>query len=181
MIKFILIIFGILSVIVIYRKLKVDYFTENFIQIFKDKTRKNLSEFSPEELQEIFKSFDINYNNIHYNYTYNSGLINNLSHIIKDKAIKNPELEDIIHKKIIDVYSIIKQNNEKSKNLKNYLKFMNLVGESGLPNFVDINRKTNMSDNKINLISKDIVLLNEIKILLVLMPENIINKIKYFF
>ena len=179
MIKIAIIIFAILSIVVIYRKLKVDYFTEKFEQILKNKTRRNLSEFSPEELVEIVNMFDIN--DIHYNYTYNWGLINNLAHIIKDKAIKNPELEQVIHKKIIDVYGLIKQDNEKSKNIKNYLKFMNLVGESGLPSFIEINRKTNMSDDKTNLISTDIILLNEIKILLILMSKNIINKIKYFF
>lgn len=157
MIKIAIIIFAILSIILIYRRLNTEYFLQ--------KTKRNLSEYKSKELVDIFNKFDIN--NIHYNYIYNWGLINNLAHVIKDKM--DPELEKVINKKIIDVYVLIKQNNEKSNNLKNYLKFMNLVGESGLPIFIEINRTIDMS--KTNLISKEIMLLNEIKILLVLMPN----------
>ncbi len=160
MIKIAIIIFAILSIIVIYNRLNTEFF-------YKNKTKRNLSEYKSNKLVDIFNDFDIN--NIQYNYNWE--LINDTAHIIKDKM--NPELEKVIKKKIIDVYVLIKQNNEKSNNIKNYLKFMNLVGETGLPIFIEINRTTDMS--KTNLISKEIILLNEIKILLVLMP-NIFSK-----
>ena len=157
MIKIAIIIFAILVIILIYKRLNTEFFLQ--------KTKRNLSKYKSKELVDIFDEFDVN--NIHYN--YNLELINDVAHVIKDKM--DPELEKVINEKIIDVYVLIKKNND----IKNYLKFMNLVGESGLPSFIEINRTTAMS--KTNLISKEIILLNEIKILLVLMPKDKLNKI----
>lgn len=156
MIKIAIIIFAILVIILIYKRLNIEFFF--------NKTKRNLSDYKSKELVDIFNKFNVN--NVHCN--YNRELVNDVAHVIKDKM--TPELEKVINKKIIDVYVLIKQNNEKSNKIKNYLKFMNLVGESGLPSFIEINRTTDMS--KTNLISKEIILLNEIKILLFLMPNN---------
>ena len=121
MIKIAIIIFAILVIILIYKRLNIEFFF--------NKTKRNLSDYKSKELVDIFNKFNVN--NVHCN--YNRELVNDVAHVIKDKM--TPELEKVINKKIIDVYVLIKQNNEKSNKIKNYLKFMNLVGESGLPSF----------------------------------------------
>jgi len=63
------------------------------------------------------------------------------------------QINKAVKTKLIDIYKEIKQNDE----LKNYLKFINLVDDNGVPLFINE--------------SPDVSLFNQIKILLVTLPK----------
>ena len=79
---------------------------------------------------------------------YNIVELDELSREITEKAKKNSELKKMIDTKMVEVYQNIKTNS----NLKNRLRFMNLINDENMPLFINEH--------------KDNLLFNQVKILL---------------
>ena len=117
------------------------YYDENILEKFSENSIEN-------------KIRKINSNNLNYGHKYDIIKINEITNKLVYLCKYNEQIKASIKTKLVDVYSQIKQNDE----LKNYLKLMNLINDSGMPSFI------NESD--------DLSLFNEIKILLVTLPTN---------
>ncbi len=108
----------------------------------------NFSESSIENKSNKIKPIDLSYGH-KYDIIKIDEITNKLVYLCKyyeqiNKAVKT---------KLVDIYKEIKQNDE----LKNYLKFINLVDDNGVPLFINE--------------SADVSLFNQIKILLVTLPK----------
>ena len=117
------------------------YYDENMLE--------NFNEISIEN-----KIKKINSSNLNYGHKYDIIKIDEVSNKLVFLCKYYEQIKKAIKTKLVDVYSQIQQNDE----LKNYLKLMNLIDDSGMPLFI------NESD--------DVSLFNEIKILLVTLPKN---------
>ena len=100
------------------------------------------------------------FNEIRYNYRYDNIKIDEMTGKLLKQAKNDPEIKKKIKSKLIDVYGEIKNNQE----LRDYLKFNNLINDDNLPIFI------NESD--------DLELANEIKIYLITLPKKEFEKMK---
>lgn len=110
------------------------------------------------DLNKMFEILDVK--KLNYTRQIMPNQIEIISHKITKKALKENKLRQIIDQKIIEIYGEITNNN----NLMEYLRFNNLVNKDGLPIFI------NESD--------EVLLKNQIKIILFLIPNNELDKIK---
>ncbi len=109
------------------------------------------------QISKIIKS--ININNLRYGYKYDIIKVNELTFKIHQLVKEDPKLLELIESTTIKIYGEINSNDK----LKHFLEFNNLINSKGLPIFIN--------ENKENLLS------NQIKILLVTMPEKEFNMI----
>ncbi len=109
------------------------------------------------QIDKIIKS--ININNLRYGYKYDIINVNELSFKIHQLVKEDPKLLELIESITIKIYGELDSNDK----LKHFLEFNNLINSKGLPIFIN--------ENKENL------LINQIKILLVTMPEKEFNMI----
>lgn len=103
----------------------------------------------------------MNTKNLRYNYKYDTIKIDNYSKEIAKIAMNDNLLYKIIKQKTVEIYQEILINNE----IREFLMFNNLIHLDGFPLFIKE--------------SEQVLLINEIKILLLLMPQDKFNKIKY--
>lgn len=92
-------------------------------------------------------------NNLKYDYKYDIIKIDEQSNTIFKLAKDDEQLMNQIRLKLVEIYGEIKTNPK----LKNFLKFNNLINEDGMPIFINE--------------SPDVLLFNEIKILLITLPD----------
>lgn len=109
------------------------------------------------ELYELITK--ISSNNLRYNYNYNIIKVNKLTEYITSLALKDIKLKKIIKLKNIEIYGEVLTNTE----LKNYLLFNNLIHDDGIPLFINE--------------TESVILSNQIKILLIVMPKYLFDSI----
>jgi hypothetical protein len=109
------------------------------------------------ELYELIT--EIHNDNLRYNYNYNIIRVGKLTEYITKLALKDLKLKKIIKLKNIEIYGEVLCNIE----LKNYLLFNNLIHEDGIPLFINE--------------SESVILSNQIKILLIVMPQSLFDSI----
>jgi hypothetical protein len=103
-------------------------------------------------VDQMIESIDTN--KLTYNKFYLPLDIDERVNKITKMALKDKKLKKIINSKMIDIYEKIQNNQD----LKMYLKFVNLINNEGLPSFINE--------------SEEIVLSNQIKIILVTLPNS---------
>lgn len=117
--------------------------------IFKEQNQtENFSESSIEN-----KIADINPINLNYGHKYDIIKIDEITNKLVYLCKYYEQINKAVKIKLVDIYKEIKQNDE----LKNYLKFINLIDDNGVPLFINE--------------SPDVSLFNQIKILLVTLPK----------
>jgi hypothetical protein len=115
----------------------------------KTETLANISDY----LHEMIDKIDIS--QLRYNYKYDYIMVDELAHDIQKRTETDKILLRKIKSKLIDIYDEILNNGE----LRKFLQLFNLIDKNGMPSFINENEK--------------VLLNNEIKILLITMPENI--------
>ena len=118
---------------------------------------------------------DTNYN---FNYNINERYINELATKIVKSTKINPDLIDLIDKKVFDILHDCSTNDD----LKFYLKFMNQINDDNSLVFKYVDNEKNKIDKGIPTEfpvyeSSDNFLHNKIKIILLLFPRNELNLI----
>jgi hypothetical protein len=94
-----------------------------------------------------------NITNLSYGHKYNIVKIDEITNKLVYLCKYYEQINKAVKTKILDIYKEIRQNDE----LKNYLKFINLVDNDGIPLFINE--------------SPEVLLFNQIKILLVTLPK----------
>lgn len=123
-------------------------FVLGFILFKEQNQMENFSESSIEN-----KIADINPINLNYGHKYDIIKIDEITNKLVYLCKYYEQINKAVKTKLVDIYKEINQNDE----LKNYLKFINLVDDNGVPIFINE--------------SPDVSLFNQIKILLVTLPK----------
>lgn len=110
-----------------------------------------LEKFSENSIENNINK--INPINLNYGHRYDIIKIDEISNKLVYLCKYYEQINKAVKSKLVDIYKEIKQNDE----LKNYLKFINLVDENGTPLFINE--------------SQDVSLFNQVKILLVTLPN----------
>lgn len=104
------------------------------------------------DIIKLIESIDVN--KLEHSRIYTPLNIDSLTNKLTKKALEDNNLRKVIEQKSINIYGEIISNDK----LKNYLKFMNLINQEGLPSFI------NESESEL--------LSNQIKIILTTMPKS---------
>jgi hypothetical protein len=115
----------------------------------------SFTDINKEPIDKVLNS--INIKKLNYSKSFSQNIFNDKAYQLTKKALKDNELKKIIESKMIEIYGEIINN----ESLKQYLKFINLINEEGKPIFMNE--------------SEEVLLLNKVKILLIVMNNNINN------
>lgn len=111
----------------------------------------NVENFSEQTIERKIRNIDTV--KLNYGHKYDIIKIDELANKLLTLCKYYEQINKAVHRKLVDIYDEIRNNDE----LKNYLKFNNLVDDNGVPVFINE--------------SPDVNLFNQIKILLVTLPK----------
>ena len=143
-------LFGVIVILLIDKRHKFIFL---LILIFGFITYKenNIERFSENTIENQINQ--INTVKLNYGHKYDIIKIDELSNKLVYLCKYYEQLNKTVKTKLVDIYKEIQQNDE----LKNYLKFINLIDNNGIPLFINE--------------SPDVSLFNQIKIILVTLPK----------
>ena len=143
-------LFGVIVILLIDKRHKF-IFLLILIFGFITYNENNIERFSENTIENQINKIDTV--KLNYGHKYDIIKIDELSNKLVYLCKYYEQLNKTVKTKLVDIYKEIQQNNE----LKNYLKFINLIDNNGIPLFINE--------------SPDVSLFNQIKILLVTLPK----------
>lgn len=144
-------LFGVIIMLLIDTRHKFIFLLTLIIVFLTYNDQNNMENFSENSIENKISKIDTI--KLNYGHRYDIIKIDEITNKLVYLCKYYEQINKAVKTKLVDIFKEIKQNDE----LKNYLKFINLVDNNGVPLFINE--------------SPDVSLFNQIKILLVTLPE----------
>lgn len=144
-------LFGIVILLLIDTRHKFVFLLIFILCFIIYKEHNHIENFSESSIENKINKIDAI--NLNYGHQYDIVKIDEITNKLVYLCKYYEQINKAVKTKLVDIYKEIRQNDE----LKNYLKFINLVDDNGVPLFINE--------------SPDVSLFNQIKILLVTLPK----------
>jgi len=144
-------LFGIIIMFLIDKRHKFIFLLTLILCFVQYKDQINLENFSEGSIENKINKIDTF--KLNYGHKYDIIKIDEITNKLVYLCKYYEQINKTVKTKLVDIYKEIQQNDE----LKNYLKFINLIDNNGAPLFINE--------------SPDVSLFNQIKILLVTLPK----------
>jgi len=144
-------LFGVIIMFLIDKRHKFIFLLTLILCFVQYKDQINLENFSEGSIENKINKIDTF--KLNYGHKYDIIKIDEITNKLVYLCKYYEQINKTVKTKLVDIYKEIQQNDE----LKNYLKFINLIDNNGDPLFINE--------------SPDVSLFNQIKILLVTLPK----------
>jgi len=144
-------LFGVIVMLLIDKRHKFIFLLILILCFVIYKEQNNFENFSESSIENKINKIDTV--NLNYGHKYDIIKIDEITNKLVYLCKYYEQINKTVKTKLVDIYKEIRQNDE----LKNYLKFINLIDNNGDPLFINE--------------SPDVSLFNQIKILLVTLPK----------